>query len=236
MDLLAQEAPKYSRPSLPLKKAPPTSLSGWGPQSSSKSSPSTSSPMDGRGSSAPPPLPNTPPVASAVPSGLVTPPSYASPLYRPDIDLSLPPPPSSSQRSASVNVVLHPQEMAGRVLPGSSHVRSQLQITITTPPGHPGVPSSLPHWYGPAASSPVTEQRVKSQCAALESLRRSLEESRKQQTALRRRVEQLQEELTKEKQLLTNDSNQSGQPSAVRPHFFLIFSSELMTTFTFPGG
>ncbi len=41
----------------------------------------------------PPPLPGTPPVANvqAAP-GQATPPIYASPLYRPDTDLTLPPP------------------------------------------------------------------------------------------------------------------------------------------------
>ena len=151
--LLQKEAPKYGR--FPLVKkmpqGPPKSLSAG------------NSPLDGgckplgaclTPTKVPPPLPATPPVAAVVTSG-PSPPIYTSPLYRPDIDLSLPPPDltggrgnqSSSQvqvfcdqprSSTSVNVILQPNTDSGSYVTYSSastdHHRglhSQLKITIS---------------------------------------------------------------------------------------------------------
>ena len=100
--LLTREAPKYGRAPL-LRKSP------QGPAKSAGNSP-----VPEVASKVPPPLPVTPPVAA---SGGPSPPVYTSPLYRPDIDLSLPPPDVVRQASqvqlfprssTSVNVILQP--------------------------------------------------------------------------------------------------------------------------------
>ena len=151
--LLQKEAPKYGR--FPLVKkmpqGPPKCLSAG------------NSPLDGGSkplvacltpTKVPPPLPSTPPVAAAVSSG-PSPPIYTSPLYRPDIDLSLPPPDLTGGRgtqassqvqvfcdqprsSTSVNVILQPNTDTVPYVTYSSastdHHRglhSQLKITIS---------------------------------------------------------------------------------------------------------
>lgn len=149
--LLQKEAPKYGR--FPLVKkmpqGPPKSLSAG------------NSPLDGghkplvdclTPTKVPPPLPVTPPVGAAASTG-PSPPIYTSPLYRPDIDLSLPPPDLTGGRGASsqvqvfcdqprsstsVNVILQPNTDTVPYVTYSSastdHHRglhSQLKITIS---------------------------------------------------------------------------------------------------------
>lgn len=61
-------------------------------------------------------------------------------------------------------------------------------------------------------SLPDQAERIKEQCKRRESLRHSLEEERQQLIQVRRKVERLQEELTKEKRLLdTNEKNNVTQ-------------------------
>ena len=71
--------------------------------------------------------------------------------------------------------------------------------------------SSLSPWnYGQVSPSlPDQAEHIKEQCERRESLRRSLDEDRQRLVSLRKRVERLQEELTKEKRLL-------GQPEAIQ--------------------
>lgn len=147
--LLQKEAPKYGR--FPLVKkmpqGPPKSLSAG------------NSPLDGghkplvdclTPTKVPPPLPVTPPVGAAASTG-PSPPIYTSPLYRPDIDLSLPPPDLTGGRGASsqvqvfcdqprsstsVNVILQPDTVPYVTYSSAStdHHRglhSQLKITIS---------------------------------------------------------------------------------------------------------
>ncbi|XP_059350237.1 TGF-beta-activated kinase 1 and MAP3K7-binding protein 2-like isoform X2 [Daphnia carinata] len=259
--LLQREAPKYGR--FPLVKKTT--------QGNPKSLSAGNSPLDGGPKSltdcvtptkVPPALPVTPPVAAAAAaSSGPSPPIYSSPLYRPDIDLSLPPPDISSGRetkassqvqvfceqprsSTSVNVILQP---ATDTLPyvtyssaSTDHHRglhSQLQITIS-PQG--GTVSAVqrsnlhsPWHYGAmpvpnpvnglsqqqstsSLSLPDQAEHIKEQCKRRESLRRSLEEDRQQLILLRRKVENLQEELTKEKQLL-DTSERNNVPQRLPP-------------------
>ncbi|KAI9559887.1 hypothetical protein GHT06_013894 [Daphnia sinensis] len=251
--LLQREAPKYGR--FPLVKKTT--------QGNPKSLSAGNSPLDGGPKSlgdcvtptkVPPALPVTPPVAAAAASSGPSPPIYSSPLYRPDIDLSLPPPDISGGRetkasskvqvfceqprsSTSVNVILQP---ATDTLPyvtyssaSTDHHRglhSQLQITISpqggtvsavqrsnllspwhygaVPVPTPGTVNGLNQQPTSSLSLPDQAEHIKEQCKRRESLRRSLEEDRQQLILLRRKVENLQEELTKEKQLLdTSERN-----------------------------
>jgi predicted RNase H-like nuclease (RuvC/YqgF family) len=75
-----------------------------------------------------------------------------------------------------------------------------------------------------SVSLPDQAEHIKEQCERRESLRRSLDEDRQRLTSLRHKVERLQEELTKEKQLLdTNnlprrEAIQQQQPVVRFPH------------------
>ena len=155
--MLQKEAPHPNQ--APLKKTILGSPNGLSPGNS---------PLDGGARSlggsptqnrVPPPLPATPPIAgaAAVLSSGPSPPIYTSPLYRPDTDLSLPPPDmartsQASQiqvirgqplTSTSVNVILNPaaepHPLAVICSSGSTDhhrgVHSQLEITIS-PPGN----------------------------------------------------------------------------------------------------
>lgn len=162
---ISQEAPKYGRPSLPLRKLSPSSVSS----NSTKSSPSGSSPFYSpvEGRAPPPPLPRTPPIGGPPVQSVATPPAYHSPLYRPDFDLT----------TTSVNLILQPDLGAtstGLTTPpftstssggmpqpyphfpsplalSSSHFpHHQLQITITNPPGKRMTPTSAQH-EGPSS-------------------------------------------------------------------------------------
>ncbi|XP_045032851.1 TGF-beta-activated kinase 1 and MAP3K7-binding protein 2 isoform X4 [Daphnia magna] len=252
--LLQREAPKYGR--FPLVKKTT--------QGNPKSLSAGNSPLDGGPKSLgdcvtptkfPPALPVTPPVAAAAAaSSRPSPPIYSSPLYRPDIDLSLPPPDISSgwetkassqvqvfceqpRSSTSVNVILQPSADTLPYVTYSSastdHHRglhSQLQITISPQggsvsavqrsnllsPWHYGavpVPNAgnvngLNQQCTSSLSLPDQAEHIKEQCKRRESLRRSLDEDRQQLILLRRKVENLQEELTKEKRLLdTSERN-----------------------------
>ncbi|XP_046654854.1 TGF-beta-activated kinase 1 and MAP3K7-binding protein 2-like isoform X1 [Daphnia pulicaria] len=269
--LLQKEAPKYGR--FPLVKkmpqGPPKSLSAG------------NSPLDGghkplvdclTPTKVPPPLPVTPPVGAAASTG-PSPPIYTSPLYRPDIDLSLPPPDLTGGRGASsqvqvfcdqprsstsVNVILQPDTVPYVTYSSAStdHHRglhSQLKITISPQGGTVSAvqrSNILSPWHygvGPAPNSgsinclhsqqqpsmssvslPDQAEHIREQCERRESLRRSLAEDRQRLTSLSQKVERLQEELTKEKQLLDTNNlprrepiQQPQQlPPAVRfPHF-----------------
>ena len=192
--LLTREAPKYGRAPL-LRKSP------QGPAKSAGNSP-----VAEVASKVPPPLPVTPPVAA---SGGPSPPVYTSPLYRPDIDLSLPPPDirQASQvqlfprSSTSVNVILQPPTDY------VTYAGTQLKITIS-PQGGTVVQRSS---YSPNS---LTDQskHIQEQLAKRETLRSSLEEDKQRLVSLRKKVELLQEELAKAKCLL-------GQPVGPPPFY-----------------
>ena len=76
-----------------------------------------------------------------------------------------------------------------------------------------------------SVSLPDQAEHIKEQCVRRESLRRSLDEDRHRLTSLRQKVERLQEELTKEKQLLDINNlprreaiQQQQQPAVRFPH------------------
>ena len=149
--LLAREAPQYGRTPPVKKPAPTKSLSAGNSPMESGAKPVADQSLTP--TRAPPPLPVTPPMVMTVSASGPSPPIYTSPLYRPDIDLSLPPPdvtgrtPQTPQvqvfcdqprSSTSVNVILQPTTDVVPYVTYSSastdHHRglhSQLKITIS---------------------------------------------------------------------------------------------------------
>lgn len=154
-----------------------------------------------------PPLPGTAPVGVAVPS----PPIYSSPHYRPDTDLSLPPRDPVAQvqlvceqppRSTSLNVVVQNSQLSITIAGAHSPVVPAGRLSpwggaspLTLSAGSTGSVTSL---------TEVETKRIQEQCQRRECLRSALDKDRRQLDALRKTIDQLQEELTKEKMLLAN--------------------------------